>query len=100
MNLSKEIIGLDPLQRIEVLQNFCVTQVKVTGFLYGDQCQIIPHKKIWIEVCLLQLYFCTVENPVIDCINYSTSTFIKKKRSLLANVSIRSQLQILISMSL
>ena len=55
-------------------------------------------KKILIEVCLLQLYFCTVEDPVIDCINYSTPTFIKKKT--VTFVSIRSQLQILISMSL
>lgn len=99
MNLSKEIIGLDPLQRIEVLQNFCVTQVKVTGFLYCDQCQIIPPKKILIEVCLLQLYFCTVENPVIDCINY-TARLLSFKKKMVTFVSIWSQLQIFISMSL
>lgn len=57
MNLSKEIIGLDPLQRIEVLQNFFVTQVKVTGFLYCDQCQIIPRKKSELKFAFYSFIF-------------------------------------------
>lgn len=75
----------------------CNTSKRYRFFCTVTNVRLFFTKKIWIEVCLLQLFFFTVENPVIDCINYSMSTFIKKTVTF---VSIRSQLQILISMSL